>query len=148
MSRLVMNIQNEQNIKAMVNWCKQYHIPYQLLEDAVDNPIGLVDEKVSDVSATPRSKSKDDDKFPNLEVIKDNKSNKSTIGDFVTVYSDIKGVRYWECGFTPSKVKYGIKKSLVDAKASWDSTLGCYVFSTKKDFEAWCKAQKSRTTTK
>ncbi|MCQ2770958.1 MAG: hypothetical protein MJ236_04080 [Clostridia bacterium] len=142
-TKLVMNIQNEQNVKALVEWCKKYHIAYQLIEDT--NPLGLVDDKVSDVVEPKKSsRSKDDKKFPNLEVVTDGKSNKSQIGNFVTVYSDIKGVRYWECGFTHPKVKYGIKKSLVEAKASWDSTLGCYTFNTKKDFDAWCKAQKNK----
>lgn len=42
MSKLVMNITNAQNLKAMVAWCKQYHIEYQVL-DEVHAPV-LVDE--------------------------------------------------------------------------------------------------------
>jgi len=81
-----------------------------------------------------------DAKFPAL-------GEATVIGDNITVYDGQK-VRYWELGFLPSKVKYGIKCSLKDAGASWDKESGAFVFKTKKDCTAWCKAQKERASKK
>lgn len=96
---------------------------------------------VSTVSTPNEKPSKGKDaKFPPL-------GEATVIGDNVTVYDGIK-VRYWELGFLPSKVKYGIKCSLKDAGASWDKESGAFVFKTKKDCTAWCKAQKERASKK
>lgn len=142
MATLVMNIKNENNLKAMIDWCNQYHIEYNVMNNGVSAMPNLVDDSTKSVKSTTRTKDKE---FAKLENIVDGKSNKAIIGDFVSTYSDINAVRYWEVAkFTPSKVKYGISKSLKEAGASWDSTLDAYTFPTKKAFNAWCKAQKNR----
>lgn len=138
--RLVMNINNDSNLQALINWCNQYHIQYQVIDD---NPLGLVDDKVSD-STPVKTRNTKTDKFP---LIGDEK--KYTIGDFITVYPTHKFVRTWETGnFCPDKVKYGIKTGLKESGATWNKEQGAYEFHTKKDFDAWVKAQKARSTTK
>ena len=139
MSKLVMNIQNEQNMKAMVEWCKQYHIQYQVIEDKAMP--SLVDDTVNTptktVSATKSGKDVKNDALKGHD--------KKAIGDFVEVYPDLCAVRYWELAkFTPDKVKYGIKASLKEAGAKWDDNLKAFTFTTKKSFNAWVKAQKER----
>ena len=135
MSKLVMNIKNEQNMKAMVAWCEQYHIAYQILEDASSQPNLVMDDQVKTVSK-PVAKASKPDPLKGSE--------KKHIAPFVDLYPSVKGVRYWEATFTPDKVKYGIKASLKEAGATWDDNLKCFKFDTKKEFDAWVKAQKAR----
>ena len=133
MSKLVMNIKNSNNLKAMVAWCEQYHIEYQILEDT-SQPNLVMDDTVKTVSK-PVAKTSKPDPLKGAE--------KHEIGTFVDIYPSIKGVRYWERTFTPDKVRYGIKASLKEAGASWDDNLKCFKFNTKKEFDAWAKAQKA-----
>ena len=135
MSKLVMNINNSNNLKAMVAWCEQYHIAYQILDD-VSAP-SLVDDTVK---TTSKSVSKTADKPDPLKGVK-----VVGIGQFVRAYDEKLAVRYWDKGsFTPDKVKYGIKASLKEAGATYSADLEAFVFNTKKAYTAWCKAQKER----
>ena len=138
MSKLVMNIQNENNMKAMVAWCKQYHIAYQILEDQGNMPNLVVDDTVNTTTKTTTTvkTGKAVDALKGVD--------KKQIGDFVEIYPTVKAVRYWEVRFTPDKVKYGIKASLKEAGATWDDNLKAFKFDTKKAFDAWVKAQKER----
>ena len=137
MSKLVMNIQNENNMKAMVEWCKQYHIAYQIIED--NKPNLVLDDTNDTVKTTTKKVGKVSDKVDPLKG-----AEKKHIAPFVDLYPSVKGVRYWEATFTPDKVKYGIKASLKEAGAEWDDNMKCFRFSTKKEFDAWTKAQKAR----
>lgn len=77
MSKLVMNIKNEQNLKAMIEWCKQYHIEYDVLEDTPQTSVPtLVDDTTSAHTTTLAPKvyehtSEDFDNF--MFVVRDNK---------------------------------------------------------------------------
>ena len=82
------------------------------------------------------SNKKSDKDFPDL-------GEPSAVIGNVTVYDDVT-VRYWEKGFVPDKVKYGIKMSLRDAGAEWNKDKGAFTFKTKKACAEWCKAQKAR----
>ena len=135
MSKLVMNINNNSNLKAMINWCEQYHIQYQVIED--NGMPDLVDDAVR---TTSKSVSKTADKPDPLKAVK-----VTAIGDYVRAYDEKLAVRYWQKGgFTPDKVKYGIKSSLKEAGATYNADLEAFVFSTKKAYTAWCKAQRDR----
>ena len=85
------------------------------------------------VKPTQKADSKD---FPDLG------KPAETVG-FCTLYNGGL-VRYWENGFVPDKVKYGIKMSLKDAGAVWDKANGAFKFTTKKAANEWLKAQKAR----
>ena len=87
-------------------------------------------------STITKKQSKTDSKFPELG------KPAKTIG-FCTLYEGGL-VRYWENGFTPDKVKYGIKKSLQEAGAKWNAEKGAYQFTTKKSAGEWVKAQEKR----
>lgn len=98
-----------------------------------------VQSNITTQNLAPKSEpkqSKDSKDFPNLG------TPSATIGN-ITVYNDTM-VRYWEKGFVPDKVKYGIKMSLKDGGAEWDKANGCFTFKTKKACAEWCKAQKNR----
>lgn len=86
------------------------------------------------VKSTQKADSKD---FPDLG------KPAETVG-FCTLYNGGL-VRYWENGFVPDKVKYGIKMSLKDAGAVWDKANGAFKFTTKKAANEWLKAQKARS---
>ena len=60
------------------------------------------------------------------------------------VYPTHKLVRQWEGEFRPSNVRYAVKMSLLNSGATWNENYEAYEFHTKKDFEAWVKAQKAR----
>ena len=136
MSKLVMNINNSNNLKAMVAWCEQYHIEYQILEDKGNMP-NLVDDTVKTTSKAVSKTADKPDPLKGVKVV--------GIGNFVRAYDEKLAVRYWDKGsFTPDKVKYGIKSSLKEAGATYSADLEAFVFSTKKAYTAWCKAQKAR----
>lgn len=133
MKKLILEL-NENNLKVMMDYCKQFNINCYVIDDNNNNKLPKLTNQT-----TPTSTKNNNKKFPE---IKD--SNKATIGNFVTIYPTFKAVRYWESKFTPDKVKFGIKKSLQEAGAKWNAELGAYDFSTKKAFDAWVKAQKNR----
>lgn len=60
------------------------------------------------------------------------------------VYPTLKLVRHWEGEFRPKNVRYAVKMSLMDGGATWNKNHEAYEFHTKKDFDAWVKAQKAR----
>jgi hypothetical protein len=86
-------------------------------------------------TTTTTKSSKDSKDFPDLG------TPTCTIG-FVTAYAKL--IRYWETGFCPNKVKYGIKQSLKEAGAKWNSEQGAFEFPTVKAANDWLKAQKAR----
>lgn len=57
---------------------------------------------------------------------------------------DGKNVTLGGNGFVPRKVFYAIKCSLQEAGAKWNATDKVWQFATKKDADAWVKAQKNR----
>lgn len=141
MSKLVMNIKNEQNMKAMVEWCKQFHIEYQVIED-VKMP-ALVDEKNSTPVKPVATKS--EDKFPAMKA-------DATYG-VITFNDELLAVRNWDSGKvfrkegktvkeTMEGVRYATKKAITEAGGKWDDTIKAYKFSTKKAYNAFKKAQK------
>ena len=135
MSKLVMNINNSNNLKAMISWCEQYHIQYQVIEDNMPNLV--MDDTVKTTSKPVAKKADKPDPLKGVKVV--------GIGNFVRAYDEKLAVRYWDKGsFTPDKVKYGIKSSLKEAGATYNADLEAFVFSTKKAYTAWCKAQKAR----
>ena len=74
--------------------------------------------------------------FPALKLI-------DAIG-FLSVYEDMY-VRQWsETGFTPEKVKFGLKKAIQEAGGTWDPDKKAYKFATKKAYNDFIKAQKAR----
>ena len=136
MSKLVMNIKNEQNMKAMVAWCEQYHIEYQILQDVANQP-NLVDDTVKTTSKAVSKTADKPDPLKGVKVV--------GIGQFVRAYDEVLAVRYWQKGgFTPDKIKYALKSSLKEAGAKWNEELDAFKFDTKKAYTAWCKAQKAR----
>lgn len=60
----------------------------------------------------------------------------------ITAYTKL--VRYWEKGFVPDKVKYGIKMALKTAGAEWNKDKGAFEFKTVKACNDFLKAQKAR----
>lgn len=135
MSKLVMNINNSNNLKAMIQWCEQYHIQYQVIED--NKPQLVMDDVVNTTTKQVKTgKASKEDPLKGSE--------KEHIAPFVDLYPSVKGVRYWEAQYTPEKVRYGIKASLKEAGATWDDNLKCFKFNTKKAYDAWVKAQKAR----
>ena len=133
--QFVMNINNSNNLEAMKKWCDQYHIQYEVIEHS-DMPT-LEDDAVR---TTSKSVSKTADKPDPLKAVK-----VTAIGDYVRAYDEKLAVRYWQKGgFTPDKVKYGIKSSLKEAGATYNADLEAFVFNTKKAYTAWCKAQRDR----
>ena len=135
MSKLVMNINNNNNLKAMISWCEQYHIQYQVIEDMPN--LVMDDDAVKTTSKPVAKKADKPDLLKGVKVV--------GIGNFVRAYDEKLAVRYWDKGsFTPDKVKYGIKSSLKEAGATYNADLEAFVFNTKKAYTAWCKAQKAR----
>ena len=137
MSKLVMNIKNEQNMKAMVAWCEQYHIEYQILQDVSNQPNLVMDDTVKTTSKAVSKTADKPDPLKGVKVV--------GIGQFVRAYDEKLAVRYWQKGgFTPDKIKYALKSSLKEAGAKWNEELDAFKFDTKKAYTAWCKAQKAR----
>lgn len=86
---------------------------------------------------TPKAekKAKKDD-FPALKLVE-------KIG-FLSVYENCM-VRQWiEGGYTPEKVRFGLKKAIQEAGGVWDEKAKAYKFAKKTDFNAFIKAQKAR----
>ena len=76
-----MNITNAQNLKAMVAWCKQYHIEYQVLED-VHAP-ALVDEHTPAQKPTASKTTKSRLDAEDVEVSITSKRGIATLGSSV-----------------------------------------------------------------
>ena len=91
---------------------------------------------VSKTTPATTKKQSNDSKFPEL-------GKPAKIIGFCTLYEGGL-VRYWETGFTPDKVKDGIKKSLQEAGAKWNAEKGAYQFTTNKSAGEWVKAQEKR----
>lgn len=145
MSKLVMNIKNESNLKAMVEWCKQYHIDFQIIEDNNSMPNLVDDTVVGTVAEKPKSTKKSD--FPSLGEKAD-----ETVG-VITRYD--KFVRNWEVGmdgkvggFVMDKVKYATKKAITESGAKWNDEKKAYEFSKVADAKAFMKAQRDRVANK
>ena len=120
MSKLVMNITNAQNLKAMVAWCKQYHIEYQVLED-VHAP-ALVDEHTpaQKPTASKTTKSRLDAKDVEIKI--------STVKTLATLGSSV------------SRDTFAVLKADADALGGeWDKTLKGFKFSTCKNAKAFSK---------
>lgn len=76
------------------------------------------------------------EKFPALKLVE-------KIG-FLSVYEGML-VRQWsETGYTPEKVKFGLKKAIQEAGATWDDANKAYKFAKKADYNTFIKAQKAR----
>lgn len=145
MSKLVMNIKNEQNMKAMVEWCKQYHIEFQIIEDNQASMPQLVDESANESAPSPVTKksTKKGEDFPKLADKPDD-----TVG-IITRYGKL--VRNWEVGFdgkvggyTTDKARYATKKAIQDAGATWDNEQKAYAFKKVSDAKAFMKTQTER----
>ena len=137
MSKVVMNINNEQNVKAIISWCEKYHIAYQILNDDNGMPDLVMDDTVNTTTKQVKSGKDTPDPLKSAEM--------HMIGTWVRAYDKELAIRYWAKGsFTPDKVKAGIKASLKEAGATYSEDLEAFKFSTKKAYTAWCKAQKDR----
>lgn len=74
--------------------------------------------------------------FPALKLI-------DSIG-FLSVYEDMY-VRQWsETSFTPKSVKGGLRNAIIAAGGTWDADKKAYKFATKKAYNDFIKAQKTR----
>ena len=99
---------------------------------------GNVEPKVSTTTTTTKATKKSSDKeFPDLG------TPKATVG-FCTQYKN--AIRYWENGFTPDKVRFGIKSSLKESGAVWSKEYGAFVFKTIKEADNFMAEQKKRLT--
>ena len=96
--------------------------------------------KTYTASSTAKAEKPSKSDFPTI----DHGKALETVG-FVSRY-DGNVVTYWDNGFVPNKVKYGIKMSLKDAGAEWSAEKGGFVFKTKKACDEYMKAQKARQT--
>ncbi len=137
MSKLVMNISKQENLEAMVAWCKQYHIAYQIISDSMPN---LVDESnTTSKPVKPSAKAPKSD-FPTIDM--------KYIG-FIGFNDDMKVVRNWGSGNIRSKevtdkIRYATKKAITEAGAEWDDTVKAYRFKTAKAYKAFKQAQTKR----
>lgn len=120
MSKLVMNITNAQNLKAMVAWCQQYHIEYQVL-DEVHAPV-LVDE------------SKQAQKPKASKAVKSRLDAKAVDVAITTVKT------LAQLGGSVSRDTFAVLKADADALGGeWDKTLKGFKFATCKNAKAFAK---------
>lgn len=103
---------------------------------------GMVNNRANKVTSKANAPQEKDEKqakkdeFPKLNLIE-------SIG-FLSVYEDMY-VRQWsETGFTPDRVKGGLRNAIKAAGATWDAEKKAYKFATKKAYNDFIKAQKAR----
>ena len=137
MSKLVMNISKQENLKAMIAWCEQYHIAYQVLNDGMPN---LVDESNTTSKPVKPSANAPKSDFPTIDM--------KYIG-FIGFNDEQKVVRNWGSGMVRSKevlekIKYATKKAITEAGGVWDDDVKAYRFKTAKAYKAFKADQTKR----
>lgn len=93
-----------------------------------------VTSKLHNPAPKQSSSKKSSSKFPSLGTPDDIKD----LG-VVTRYGNL--FRYWENGYTTDKQKAGLRYALKNAGATWNDEKGAFEFKTKKEADAFTKAQ-------
>lgn len=150
MSKMVINFTNEENFKVIEQFCKQYHIQYQVLSNTPS--LKGIDEANTTTKATVVEEPKSD-AFPQYEF--------EHLG-LISFCDEQLVVRNWESPIwymykkgnkystdadakkAKDNARYATKKAIMTAGGVWNDELKAYKFETKKAYNAFKKAQSSK----
>lgn len=139
---VVAKINNEVNLKIIMEWYTKNHIEFEVIEN---NSIPMGVDECNSTPNTPKTtkESKSNDTFPTLG------DKADEIVGVITRYG--KFVRNWEVGvdgkvggFTTKGVRYATKMAITESGAKWNADKKAYEFPKVADAKAFMKEQIAR----